>query len=687
MRIASDIGGTFTDLVFLDEPSGELRLGKASTTPDDFSRAVVEGVTRRDVDLRSARFFVHGTTLVINALTERKGAPTGLITTRGFRDVLEIGRANRPDIYNLRYAKPKPFVPRRLRLEVAERMDHRGKVVEPLDAEGVRGAVRRLREQGVEAIAICFLHSYANPAHELQAAEIAREEAPGVAVTASCEVTREWREYERTSTAVLNAYVQPAASRYLTSLERSLGERGLGARSLHVMQSNGGMATFDQARATPINLVESGPVAGVIGAVAVGAMVGSENVISLDIGGTTAKSCLVQGGRPGTTDEYKIEWTPAFAGYPVMVPVVDIVEIGQGGGSIAWIDPAGSLKVGPLSAGAVPGPACYGRGGTAPTTTDANLIAGRINPAYFLGGELPVDPAAARRAMRGVAEHFGLIEDEAALGVIRLANANMDNLLRLVSVRRGYDPRDFTLVAFGGGGSMHASALARGLRIGRVVVPVAPGHFSALGMLMTDLRTDVVRTAIVRTDRIRPEELDDTMRELEATALERLRAEGIDPARTAVERQADMRYLGQEHTVQVPLPAGPLAGALPEIEARFHGLHERRYTFQLPGSAIEFVNFHVVALGMVDKPALPRLERDGDVVRALKGRRPVHYDDLGLHESPIYERGCLGAGAAVEGPAVIEEPAASTVLFPGDRAEVDEHGNLVISVGLEPEEG
>jgi N-methylhydantoinase A len=681
VRIASDIGGTFTDLVFLDERSGGLQLGKVSTTPDDFSRAVVESIRDADVDVRAAEFLVHGTTVVINALTERRGAATGLITTRGFRDVLEIGRANRPDIYNFRYQKPRPFIPRRFRLEVPERIDHKGQVLEPLDSEAVRAAVRELKEQGLQAIAICFLHSYANPAHEQQAAEIAREEAPELAITASCEVTREWREYERTSTAALNAYVQPVTDRYLGNLERSLGRLGMPSGAFHVMQSNGGIATVDRVRATPINLVESGPVAGVIGAIAVGEQVGAANVISLDIGGTTAKASLVEAGVARTTNEYRIEWTPAFAGYPVMVPVVDIVEIGSGGGSIAWIDPAGALKVGPRSAGAVPGPACYGQGGEEPTTTDANLIAGRINPAYFLGGQVAVDAAKARDAMRRVADRFALSIEEAALGVIRLANANMDNLLRLVSVRRGYDPRDFTLVAFGGGGSMHAAALARGLHIGRVVVPVAPGHFSALGMLMTDLRADVVRTRIVRTDRVGAGQLDDEVSALERSALEQLEREGYDGSRTAVERYADMRYLGQEHTVKVPLPGGALGEQLAEIEQRFHRLHEQHYTFNLPDSAIELVNLHVAALGVVAKPSLPRVERGGDAARALKGHRPVHFDEMGRHDSALYERGRLLAGAAVEGPAVIEEPAASTVLFPGDRAEVDELGNLVITVG------
>lgn len=681
MRIASDIGGTFTDLVFHDEESGHLGLTKAPTTPDDFGRGVLATIEKADLDAAATRFFVQGSTVVINALTERTGAVTGLITTQGFRDVLEIGRANRSDIYNLAFRKPEPFIPRYLRLEVPERVNYKGEVLQELDEEAVRAAVRQLKSDGAEAIAICFLHSYANPTHEQRAAEIAREEAPDLWVTASTEITREWREFERTDTAALNAYVQPTASRYLTKLEKDLGERGLRSDILHAMQSNGGIATFAQAQVAPIRLVESGPVAGVIGAVAVGKLVAAENIISLDIGGTTAKSSLVQGGFIRTISDYKIEWSPSSPGYPLMVPVVDIVEIGAGGGSIAWIDKAGALKVGPRSAGAVPGPACYGQGGTEPTVTDANVVVGRINPAYFLGGEISVDVEAARAAMQRVAAPFGLTESEAALGIIRLANANMDNLLRLVSVRRGFDPRDFTLVAFGGGGSMHATALARGLHIGRVVVPVAPGHFSAWGMLMTDLRTDHVRTLIVRTDRINPAELSDILGELEHEADDYLKREGTSAGDIVVQRFADIRYLGQEHTVKVPLPS-ELSGpdAIVEIEERFHALHEQHYTFRLDGSAVEFVNFHLTGFGTVEKPEIRTIEVNGDSTAALKGTRQVDFDDLGWHESAIYERERLGAGAQIEGPAVIEEPAASTVLFPGDRLEVDEYGNLVIAV-------
>lgn len=682
MRIASDIGGTFTDLVYLDERTGQLGFAKASTTPDDFSQGVLETIEKAQLNATGDDFFVHGSTVVINALTERRGARTGLITTAGFRDVLEIGRANRSDIYNLTYRKPEPFVPRYLRLEVPERVNYKGDVLVPLDEAKLIQAVRQLMAEGVEAIAICFLHSYANPKHEQRAAELARREAPGMSVTASFEVTREWREYERTNTIVLNAYVQPATTHYLTNLEHELTRRGLSATALHVMQSNGGIVGFGKAKRTPIRMIESGPVAGVIGAVAIGKLAGENNIISLDIGGTTAKSSLIQGGVIRTTNDYKIEQTPGSPGYPMMVPVVDIVEIGAGGGSIAWLDNAGALKVGPRSAGAVPGPACYGRGGSEPTVTDANLLAGRINPDYFLGGDIPIEVEAARRAMRSFADPFDLTEDAAALGIIRLANASMDNLLRLVSVRRGLDPRDFTLIAFGGGGSMHATELARGLHIAKVIVPVGPGHFSAWGMLATDLRVDLVRTRIVRTDQIDSDSVMVMMTELEESACDSLAREGIDQRQVVTQHFADMRYRGQEHTVKVPLPAGPLhPESLAEITARFHQLHEQHYAFRLESSAIEFVNFHLTAFGMVDKPKPGAIARAGDAMPTAKGIRPVHFDRLGWEESRIYERDRLGAGAHVEGPAIVEEPAASTVLFPGDRLVVDDYGNLIIAVG------
>ncbi len=672
VRAAVDIGGTFTDLVHLDEESGAVGLAKSSTTPGRFEDGVMDVLEQAELD--GVAFLGHGTTVIINAITERKGAATALITTRGFRDVLEIQKANRPDLYNLLYEKPEPFVPRRLRLEVTERVTYKGELVTPLDEEEVRAAVVEARRQGAEAIAICFLHSYANPAHERRAAEIAREEWPGAAVTASHELTNEWREYDRTSTAVLDAYVKPVAAHYLARLAERLEDAGVGRDARYAMQSNGGVSRFEVAAQTPINLVESGPVGGVIGAAAIGELVGEQNLITLDIGGTTAKASLVERGEVRLSGDYHIERTPTFAGYPIKVPVADIVEIGAGGGSIAWIDAAAALKVGPQSAGADPGPASYGRGGTQPTVTDANVIAHRINPDYFLGGRIKLDVERARTAMEPIAQALGVSVDEAALGVIRIANANMIHLLKLVSVRRGRDPREFAIVAFGGGGSMHASALARELHVPRVIVPPAPGHFSAWGMLASDLRHDVVQTRFARADQIEAAELDALWSELEGRLLETFAGEGLEPGQVTFARSADMRYAGQEHTVNVPIPKDD---AMDEIQRCFHDLHEQLYTFRLP-APIEFVNFRVAGFGAVRKPELARVPANGDASSALKGVRDVDFDELGRREARIYERSQLGAGAELEGPAVVEEPAASTVVFPDQRLRVDEYGSLII---------
>jgi len=679
MRLASDIGGTFTDLVYLDERTGGLGSAKADTTPSEFERGVINTIHKAGIDVRAVDFFVHGTTVIINALTERKGVRTGLITTKGFRDVLEIGRANRPDLYNLAYTKPIPFVARALRMEVTERVTYKGEVLVPLAEDELLAAATRLMDEQVEAIAVCFLHAYANPTHEARAARLIRQRWPNVAVTASHELTREWREYERTSTAVLNSYVKPIAGRYLDRLDRELTRISVGG-ARYVMQSSGGTATFAAAREAPINMVESGPVAGVLGAVAIGKLVGESNLISLDIGGTTAKTSLVERGEVKVTTEYKIEWTRTSAGYPIKAPVVDIVEIGAGGGSVAWIDEAGSLHVGPQSAGAVPGPACYGRGGREPTLTDANVVAGRINPGYFLGGEIALDANLARDALQPVARHFGISVEEAALGVIRLANANMVNALKLVSVHRGYDPRDFTLVAFGGGGAMHATALAAELRIARVLIPANPAVFSAWGMLMTDLRYDLIWTSILRTAAAAHNGLDPMWDTLERQARDYYTQQGVAKSRLVFQRFADMRYAGQEHTVKVPVPAGAMTpSAIGEVERRFHALHEQHYTFRLP-SPVEFVNFHLTAFGTVDKPRLPRLRGKGTARDALKGRREVDFDVRGRLMATVYERGRLRPGARVKGPAIIEEPAATTVVFPGQHASVDAYGNLIIAV-------
>lgn len=691
MKVATDIGGTFTDLVFLDEKNGVIGVTKSPTTPTDFSKGVVKTIEQAEFDVPATTFFVHGTTVVINGITERKGAKTGLITTKGFRDVLEITRANRPDLYNLSYKKPVPFVPRRFRLEVRERINHRGEILIPLEEEDVRKAVDFFKKEKIEAVAVCFLHSYANPDHELQCGDIIRKLAPQIPVTLSRDISREWREYERTNTAVLNSYVKEKTARYLTNLEKSLTETGMN-RIFHVMQSNGGTATFSRGKEAPINMIESGPVGGVIGAAAAAALVGEQNAISFDVGGTTAKTSLITGGKAGITTKYIIEWSPTFAGYPVLAPTVDIVEIGAGGGSIAWVDSAGGLNIGPQSAGAEPGPASYGTGGREPTITDANVLAGRINPDYFLGGGIPLYPDLAEKAFEPIAAQFGISVKDTAMGVIRLADANMVNALKLVSVRRGYDPRDFVMVAFGGGGAVHAGALARELRCKEVIVPTHPAVFSAWGMLATDLRQDFLRTRIVRTDIIDPAVIESLFQEMEEEAMRLMREQNVSGGNILFQRSADLRYAGQEHTVKTPAPEGAVDHRnLKLLCDEFHRLHEQTYAFRLD-APVEIVNYHISCFGMTEKPKLDtikKVEREGSLTsagtleRAKKELRTVNFDELGYQETPVYERDrfplAASSGGPVQGPMVIEEPSSTTVVFPDQNVFRDEYGFLHIT--------
>ena len=491
------------------------------------------------------------------------------------------------------------------------------------------------------------------------------------------DITKEWREYERTSTAALNAYVMPAASSYIDRLDARLSEAGVQANR-YIMQSNGGTTTFEQSKLTPVNIVESGPVAGVFGASILGKLIGEENVIAFDVGGTTAKCSLIDAGEVKVTTSYYIERDERNAGYPIMVPVVDIVEIGNGGGSIAWIDEAGSLKVGPKSAGALPGPVAYGKGGTEPTTTDANLIAGRLSAKNF---DMDVDLDAVRRALADrVGAQFGQDAEGAAESILRVADSNMNNALKLISVRRGYDPRDFAMVAFGGGGPIHGPSLARELNIGKVIVPVAASVFSAWGMLMTDIRHDFIQTKITSFSAAPVAELNAMWDAMTKEAIARFAGEGVSPDRAVFTYIADMRYMGQEHTVQVVTPAVPWKEEdKADIMARFHATHEHFYTFRLPDTPAEIVNLHLVAYGRLEKPTLQKIApQEGGIETALKERRRVFFAGDGWLEAPIYDRAKLGAGASAVGPLVVEEPTTATVVCPGQTLQVDQYGNLII---------
>jgi N-methylhydantoinase A len=677
MRAASDVGGTFTDLVYLED--GVIHSEKVDTTPPDFEDGVINALKKAEVNGLDINFFAHGSTVVINALTERKGVETGLITTRGFRDVLEIARGNTPDLFNIYYAKPKPFVRRSLRREVTERMNHKGCVVTPFAAAEIAPILEDFKKAGVKSIAVCFLHAYANPAHEKAAVATIRKLWPEVSVIASHEITQEWREYERTNTTVLSAYVLPSTQRYLESLQQKLAESGV-KNPPFIMQSNGGIATVASAKANPITLIESGPVSGILGGVVLGRLIGELNMIVLDIGGTTAKCSLIHQGETRITTEYMLERTPERPGYPVKTPVIDIVEIGNGGGSIAWLDAAGSLHVGPKSAGSTPGPVAYGKGGTEPTTTDANLITGRINPAKFAGGDINPDFTALEAAFAKLGARLGKSPRDVANGVIRIANANMVNALKLVSLNRGYDPRDFALMAFGGGGAMHAVALAEELNIPKVIIPPHAAVFSAWAMLMLDLRRDYIQTRIMGIELETLPDIEQQFKQLEGRAAAEFAADGFGPDRILYERYLDARYVGQEHTVKIRIDAPPedLAKYLADINQRFHKAHEKQYTFRLD-SAVEAVNCHLISYGLVDKPEIRKLERGGiDASLALSGERLVDFDARGVINAAIYERDLLRPGMIFHGPAVIEEKATSTVVLPGNRVEIDAYGGLHI---------
>lgn len=683
MRIATDVGGTYTDLVVYDalakRVEDQIRIAKVDTTPPAFENGLVSAIAKARVSLSEVEFFAHGSTVVINALLSRSGAKTGLITTRGFRDVLEIARANRPDLFNLNFRKPTPFIDRMLRCEITERLDCDGNVVEPIRLEEILPIVELFNREGVEAVAISFLHAYANPSHEDSLADELRRHLPHISIVTSHDVSREWREYERTSTAALCAYVHPVANRYLFSLQNKLAESGFNYRP-YIMQSNGGITTVKAAAANPIVMVESGPASGILGAAALGRAIDETNLLTLDIGGTTAKCALVENGMPRLSTEYYIERTRTKPGYPIQTPVVEIVEIGNGGGSIAWVDEGGKLHVGPQSAGATPGPAAYGRGGTEPTTTDAQLFTGRIDADNFLGGELKPDMNNVRTAFHELAAKLGVEPLEAARGVIRVANSNMGNALKLISINRGLDPRNFKLVAFGGGGPMHAVALARELRIPEVIVPMNSSVFSALGMLMTDLRRDYVRTKVLPLSSAATNAICETFKDVALDIMTEFELEGIPNDRVVLEYFGDCRYEGQEHTVKVPMPPSQIADfGISDASDAFHRTHEKTYSYRLD-VPVEIVNFHVVGTQTVSKPEMPTLPISSAPSEvAHRGQRLVDFDEFGQHLASVYERVALSRGSIVLGPAVIYEPATTLLVPPAWTAKVDHYGNLRVT--------
>jgi len=678
--VGVDIGGTFTDLVGYRD--GEIITSKTSTVPADPTRGVADSLRLAKCDLVSLDELLHGSTIAINTVLERSGARTALLTTAGFRDIYALGRGNRPDAFNLFFHRPRPLVPRDLTFEVNERMSAAGEPLTALNAADVEALGRRLRDLKVEAVAICFLHSYANPAHEAAAGEVLRRTCPDLFVTLSHEILREFREYERTSTTALNAYVGPRVNRYLERLE-GFAHEGKFKGKIAIMRSNGGTMSIAQARHQPVAMMESGPVAGMIGAGRLAKLMGIERAIGFDMGGTTAKTTLITSGTAPIEEGYVIG--DEFTGQPMQLPVVDIVEVGAGGGSIAWCDDSGGLHIGPRSAGADPGPACYGRGSDEPVVTDADLVLGRLNPDRFLGGGMKLDRKLAEEAIRRkVADRLRLSLGEAALGVAKIADSSMSLAVRAVSVNRGIDPRDTVMIAFGGAGPLHAVAIAREIFIPKVVIPKLPGNFSALGMLMAEWRQDFVRTLFGPVGAIRPGDAQRAFAELQSAGDAALTSDRFTVSAGRFAFAADLRYRGQEHTIPIAVGgAHELTTDTAGVRARFDEQHDRRYGHAAPDQSLEIVNLRLVV-------TVPRME---DAIErwlcapwrptetADERTRKVIFDNADRpDDARILWRPALPAGTKITGPAVIEEANSTTFVPPGDVAEVTEWGHIVITL-------
>lgn len=684
--VATDVGGTFTDLVCFSEDlsSGiqQLTMAKAHTTPPNFEQGVLNVMQKANVNAADVDIMAHGTTVVINALTERKGAVTGLITTQGFRDVLEIGRGNRPDFFNLNYQKPEPYVPRFLRFQIEERISYQGDIDVKLNLALLPEILEKMKSEGVEAIAICLLNAYINPVHEKLIAEAILAHSPDLEVICSHQVSREWREYERTSTTVLSAYVQPIAARYLENLNQGLIDRDFKGQ-LYVMQSNCGVDTLHSAKQVPITMVESGPASGFWGAAALGNIIGEKNIIALDIGGTTAKCALINDGEVPISSDYYIERSQTSAGYPIMVPVVDLVEIGNGGGSIAWVDEFAKLHVGPQSAGATPGPVAYGQGGTDITTTDANLALGRINPDYFCSGEIKADMAAVEDSLESIAKQLDLTNTEVARGVIRIANNNMVNALKLVSINRGHDPRDFTMVAFGGGGAMHACALAAELGMKKVIIPATASVFSAWGMMMSDIRRDRLLTYLRPWQDVYITDINEQISQLYNELQSSFLNEDLPKDKTSYQILGRFRYQNQEHSIEVPLSLSVTTADIVKVKESFQHMYEKEYTYRLD-TDIEMVGLHLVGQADIGKIKLAKKQQTGRLLtETIKGEREVDYAQEGVHNAMIYNGDLFEPEMSFDGPAIIEQTGTTIVVLPEQQVNIDEYANIVISLNVE----
>ena len=682
-RIAADVGGTFTDIAVFDEVKGKLKLGKTLTTSQSIIQGIELGVHKAESHFDKAHLFLHGATVAINTLLERTGARTALVTTRGFRDIYEIGRINRPDAYNLFFRKHRPLIDRAQRFEADERVMSDGKVLEPLCMDSLERIAAEIERQEIVSIAILFLHSYRNPAHEIAAKNFFAKRLPYAYVTASHELSQEYREFERTSTVAANAYIGPRVANYLKEITERL-EKNQFEGTFLVVQSTGGLYDAQQAQRECIRMLESGPAAGVIGTRELCRALAMSKSIAFDMGGTTAKSGVILGGEVLMTSNSMIGGYTE--GLPVQIPMIDIQEVGTGGGSIASLGPAGSLRVGPRSAGSNPGPVCYGLGGTEPTVTDANLILGRLDADHFLGGDMKLHLEKARAAMKSViADPLGLSIEAAAEGIVRIAAATMSNVVKRVTTERGLDARDFPMVAFGGAGPLHATLVARELRVGKVIIPNAPGHFSAYGMLVADLRRDYVRTLFAKVASLDFEVLETHFNAMEALGREEVGNAVNGSSEIQVLRSMDMRYAGQEHAVTVDIPLTAFENRdLAEIKRHFDELHRQRYGYCSQSEQAEIVSVRSSLIGKIPKPVLMPIAQGQKtpVAGAKIAERPIFFDSRsGWVSTPVYAREKLLANNAIPGPALIEEYASTTVVLPGDALEVDHLGNLQITIG------
>ena len=681
-RLGVDVGGTFTDFYLLDEASNREYTLKVSSTPDDPSRAIVTGVNtllqRHGIRPQEVAYLSHGTTVATNTILQHAGARVGMVTTAGFRDLLEIARQKRPSVYDLFADKPLVLVPRRLRREVDERVTYDGTVVRKLNAAAVKKQLKDLLAADIDALAICFLHSYANPAHERQAKEIARAINPNVYLSVSHELTSEFREYERFLTAVLNAYVGKRLSGYLSHLQSSLREIGL-ATDPHIIQSNGGLLSIRAAAEAPVRTVLSGPSAGVVGAAYTARQASIPDIITLDMGGTSTDVSLLRNAQPS------MEAGQRIAGYPIRVPTIAIHTIGAGGGSIAWTDEALGFHVGPRSAGAVPGPAAYGLGGDQPTVTDANILLGRLNQKALLGGEMPIYRDLAAKAVEAIARRLGLPNERTAAGILQIVVSAMVRAVRVISVEKGEDPRDFALMAFGGAGALHATAVARQLGIKTVFIPMAPGLLCSMGALLAAPTMEYSRTKVLSA--AHTAEIHRTFAELKAQAVLWLAHERVPAEARQLRYSVDMRYVGQNHELTVALPAEKITRkAMDQAVEGFHQEHKKQFGYSSPEDPVQVVSCRVVATGVATQmQSSPQPLREGQAVP--RDKRSVYFETGGdWVDCPVYWRGDLFAGAAIQGPAIVEQLDATTVLYPDDAARVDAYGNILITVGREPAE-